>query len=840
MAQTILATLSSVLIVGSGALWGVTAERAGDDRAAWAEEALGGLAPAFEPNVGQWDPDVNFVARGAGYRTVLGSEGPTFVLDSDQRSEGAALRMGLVGAGELPTPSAVDPLPGTSNYFFGPDPSGWHTAIPTYAGARYEDVYPGTDLVFEGVSGGSVEYDFVLEPGADPGLIGLRFEGAEGLRLDADGDLVIGSAAGGLVHRAPTVYQVVGSDRIGVEGRYVVEGTQVGFDLGPYDPALPLVIDPVVMAYSTFVGGDGNDYPFDVAVDSGGAAYITGLTTEATIDYPTTPGAFDTTHNNSSDAFVTKLAPDGGSLVYSTFLGGGLGDEGFDVVVDSTGAAYVVGSTDDAATDFPTTPGAYDTTHNGFRDAFAAKLAPSGAALTYSTFLGGSSFDTAFGLAIDGTGAAFLTGEASDGAMDYPTTTGAFDESHNGGDDAFVTKLAPSGSTLAFSTFLGGSGSDDGIGIVVDGAGAAYVSGETFDAATDFPTTAGAFDTSHNGLNDAFTTKLAPSGASLQFSTFLGGNGNDSAYRVAVDSSGAAFVSGRTFNGVTDYPTTAGAFDTSHNGNSDVFLTKVHPSGSSLVYSTFLGGDNDDRGRGVALDASGSAYVTGDSEVGTVDYPTTPGAFDTTHNGSGDAVITRVSPDGSTLLYSSFLGGAMNDVGWGVAVDAAGHIYVTGRTFDAAPDYPVTPGAFDTTQNGEYDGFVTKLADPGTCRGKPVTILGTLSADSLTGTAGKDVFSSLAGNDRVVGLGDRDVACTGDGKDLFSGGPGKDIGAGGVGNDTLKGGPKADRLFGEQGKDRLRGGGGNDRLNGGKGRDTCAGGSGKDRGAKCEKERSIP
>ena len=559
------------------------------------------------------------------------------------------------------------------------------------------------------------------------------------------------------------------------------------------------------------------------------------------MEFPTTSGAFDTTHNGQHDAFVTKLAPDGRTIVYSTFLGGTVDDYGFDLAVDGSGAAYVVGTTDNGVSDFPTTPGAFDQTHNGSFDAFATKVAPSGASLLYSTLLGGNGFEAAFGLAVDGGGSLFVTGETEDALMPFPTTPGAFDQLYNGGfRDAFVAKLAPSGGSLTYSTFLAGNSYDQGTGVAVDGSGAAHVTGRTEDGTTDFPTTSGAFDEVHNGSSDVFVTKLAASGASLAYSTFLGGSDFDLGRRLALDSSGAAFVTGRTLNAATDFPVTTGAFDTTHNGDFDAFVTKVSPSGASLAYSTFVGGNNDDSGQGIVLDGTGSAYVAGRSDAGFAVWPTTAGAFDTTHNGEADAAVARLNPSGSGLEYSSFLGGSGFDTGWAVAVDAVGAMYVTGNTPDAATDYPTTAGAFDTTPNGSYDGFVTKLADPGTCRGKPVTVLGTLSADSLTGTAGKDVFSALAGADRVVGLGDRDVACTGDGKDLFSGGPGKDVGAGGIGNDTLKGGPKSDRLFGDQGKDRLRGAAGNDRLNGGPGKDTCAGGGGRDKAPKCEKERSVP
>ncbi len=848
------AALTVTITLAAGTLWGIHASpgERGDPASDRTRvlETYGDLPHPFEANRGQMDDRVRYLARGDGYSVSLTPSGATFVLSAPGLAPGvsgpvqpqAVVGMELVGAGR---PSAFEGrgrLPGILNYFEGSDPAGWHTGIPTYERVRYRDVYPGTDLVFRG-SGSGLEYDFVLAPGADTSEIGLRFAWANGVRLNTEGDLVIGTPVGDLLHRAPTVYQLVGGERALIDGRFVLDAGRVGFEVGTYDTALPLVIDPVVMVYSTFLGGSDVDNPFDIAVDTGGAAYVTGYTADAATDYPTTPGAYEASHNGSTDAFVTKLAPDGSSLIYSTFLGGSSTDYGFDIAVDTAGSAFVTGSTYDGVTDYPTTPGAYDGMHNGSNDAFVTKLAPSGASLMYSTFLGGNGGDIGFGLAIDATGSAYVTGETTDDTMDYPTTPGAYDEMHNGAQDAFATKLAPSGASLAYSTFLGGIGSDQGIGVAVDPAGSAYLTGRTNDAATDYPTTPGAYDDMHNGGSDAFATKLTPAGASLAYSTFLGGTLADSGYSIAVDPGGSAFVTGQTQNGATDYPTTPGAFDETHNGalmDVDGFVTKLAPSGASLSYSTFLGGEGFDAGRGIVVSAAGAAYVAARASDATTDYPTTPGAFDTTHNGMSDAVVTVLDATGSALTYSTFLGGSSIDIGWGVAVDTAGAIYLTGETFFGAADYPATPGAFDITQNGMNDGFVTKLADPGTCRTKPVTILGTLSADSLVGTTGADVFSGLAGDDILMGLSGKDTICGGDGNDTANGGGAKDAVSGGPGNDTVKGRAGADRLFGDDGKDRLKGGGGGDKLNGGRGKDTCAGGGGEDKASKCEKERSVP
>ncbi|MDR6556810.1 hypothetical protein J2809_001152 [Arthrobacter pascens] len=320
-------------------------------------------------------------------------------------------------------------------------------------------------------------------------------------------------------------------------------------------------------------------------------------------------------------------------------------------------------------------------------------------ALAYSTFLGGSGTDEGHEVAVDASGSAYVMGNTT--SADFPTTAGAFDTTLGGVRDAFVTKLNAAGTAVVYSTYLGGSGDEFGLSVALDASGSAYVTGDTTSA--DFPTTAGAFDTALTGFGDAFVTKLSPTGSSLVYSTFLGGNGQDAGFGVAVDASGSAYVTGSTNS--TNFPTTAGAFDTTL-GGADAFVTKLDPTGSSLLYSTYLGGSGQDSGSGVAVDASGSAYVTGATTA--ADFPTTAGAFATTFNGGFfDAFATKLSPTGTSLDYSTYLGGSAGDEGYGVAVDAAGSAYVAGLT--DSTNFPTTAGAFDTTFNGGVDAIVTKL-----------------------------------------------------------------------------------------------------------------------------------
>jgi hypothetical protein len=682
-------------------------------------EMYGQLPLSFEANVSQTDPRVDFISRGSGYTLFLTPREAVLALrasspshpagDAQDDGESAAavtLRMKFVGSEAKPRVTAQDELSGKVNYFIGSDPRRWRSGVSTYAKVTYQNLYNGVDLVYYG-NQRQLEYDFVVRPGTDPNIIALSFEGADQLKVDAHGELVLLHAGGGEIRqRKPLIYQEVDGVRREVAGSYKLKDRNtVGFELADYDASRPLVIDPVLV-YSTFLGGSTDDEGRDIAVDAAGNAYVTGSTQQLIfpIDFPTTVGAFDTTHNGSHDAFITKLNPAGTALVYSTFLGGSNDDHGRGIAVDASGSAYVTGIT--GSPNFPTTVGAFDTTLNalGTFDAFVTKLNPSGSAIVYSTFLGGTNTESGNGIAVDTSGSAYVTGDT--GSVDFPTTAGAFDTTHDTDADAFVTKLNPAGSALVYSTFLGGFDTDSGTAIVVDAFGSAYVTG--FTGSINYPTTVGAFDTTQNGQFrfDAFVTKLNVSGSALVYSTFLGGTGPEFGEGIAVDTSGSAYVTGSTSS--VNFPTTVGAFDTTANivVGSDVFVTKFNPSGSALVYSTFLGGTELDQGNDIAVDITGSAYVTGFTL--SPNFPITADAFDTTQS-SSEVFVTKLNPSGSALVYSSFLGGDITDLGFGIAVDTFGSAYVTGFT-SSHINFPTTVGAFSTTHHvGTSDVFVTKI-----------------------------------------------------------------------------------------------------------------------------------
>ncbi|HEX2048879.1 MAG TPA: SBBP repeat-containing protein [Acidimicrobiales bacterium] len=509
----------------------------------------------------------------------------------------------------------------------------------------YEAVYPGVDISYHG-NPGKLAYDFAVAPGTDPSVIKLGFEGVQGLRVDDHGDLVLTVADGELRQQAPVVYQEGAAGSVPVDGGFRVgDDGLLSFAIGAYDQARGLRID-ATLAYSSFLGGAGAELGSSIAVDRQGNAYVVGPTTSP--DFPTTPAAYDTSYNGNSDGFVAKLNRNGSALVYSTFLGGSDRDDADSVAVDPRGNAYVRGITQ---------------------------------------------------------------------SPDFPTTPGAFDRTFNGGFDAYVAKLSPDGSTLGYSTFLGGANFDSGSGIAVDRRGAAYVSGIT--GSPEFPTTPGAYQTSFHGVGgplpppfgpgdfDAFLTKLDPSGSRLEYSTFLGGSGLDVGFEVAVNLRDEAYVSGLTMS--PDFPTTAGAFDTTLTGPLDAFVTKFNRDGSAAEYSTFLGGSGVEGALGLDVDPRGSAYVSG----GTVspDFPTTPEAFDRTFNGGTDVFVTKLTPDGSALAYSTFVGGGGTDEGFGLAVSYLGEAYVTGGT--ASADFPTTSDAIATTLTGDSDAFLTKLSRDG-------------------------------------------------------------------------------------------------------------------------------
>jgi hypothetical protein len=638
--------------------------------------------------------------------------------DDGQQSEDTLLRMEMVNANPGARVSGERELAGKTNYFIGNDPKKWRINVPNYAEVKYEDVYPGMDLVYYG-NQGRLEYDFVVQPGADAGLIliDVATESISSgdsasratLHIADNGDLVIGTEGGEVILQKPIVYQPRESyelrttNRQVIEAKYALVGThEVSFQLGPYDHSKPLVIDPSLI-YSTYFGGNDWDKANAIAIDSSGNAYIAGKTTSPNI--PITKGAFQRLFGAKgvarSNAFVSVLNNTGTALIYSSYIGGNIADEAYAIALDASNNAYVTGWT--ASSNFPTTAGAFQTSSGGGNDAFVTKLNATGSALLYSTYLGGSSYDEGHGMAVDALGNAYVTGHTF--STNFPIVAGARQSALGGYDDAFVTKLNPTGSALLYSTYLGANGYDEANGIALDKSGNAYVTG--FTNSFYFPTTKGALQTTRQGGFDVFVSKLNPAG-SLVYSTFLGGGADDFGYGIAVDATGNAYVAGKTYS--TNFPTTAGAFQTAMGGGpggglDDAFVAKLNPAGSALVYSTYIGGSGNDAASGVAVDASGNASITGDTL--STNFPTTPGAFQTTEGGFDDAFYTKLNPAGTALVYSTYLGGSNDEAGCGIVLDTAGNAYVAGWT--TSSNFPITTGAFQTARPGIQNVFVVAM-----------------------------------------------------------------------------------------------------------------------------------
>lgn len=419
-----------------------------------------------------------------------------------------------------------------------------------------------------------------------------------------------------------------------------------------------------------------NDVPTAAAVDASGNTYVTGYTQSP--NFPVTPGAFDTSYNGGMDGFVLELSPTG-SIVYATFLGGTSDDWGFGIAVDGQGQAFVAGIT--FGQGFPVTAGAFDPTFNGGDDQFVTKLSAGGSTLVYSTFLGGTDLDKAWGIAVDGGGRAYVTGDSL--SADFPTTPGAFDPFKGAGRDATVVALAPAGDSLHYATFVKGNSWDSGMGIAVDPTGSAYVAGLT--SSVDFPVTPGAAQPAYGGgSGDGFVVRLSPSGASLVMGTYLGGTSYEEVAAIAVDGTGAAFALGDTNS--TDFPVTAGAFDATLGGSQDSFVTRLAPGGSAFSYSTFLGGTQYEVAGGLAVDSQGSAHVVG--TTASTDFPVTPGACQLQNGGDSDGYVVHMSPAGSTLIYGTYMGAARSEGAWCIGLSSAGARHVAG-SIALPPSYDV-------------------------------------------------------------------------------------------------------------------------------------------------------
>ncbi len=685
-------------------------------------EYLNKLPLRFEANRGRDNhPETRYIARAQNFSLSLASSGNWLEWKDSTGTKTANVRTRLVGANPATQLEAADRLPGVANYFLG-SKGAWQKDVTGFGRIRYSGVYAGIDLIFHGEEH-RLEYDFVVAPHADPRVIQLELSGQQSLHIEDSGDLVVETEAGEIRWKKPEIYQETNGDRRWVEGHFHIANSRtVTFEVGAYDSTRTLVIDPT-LRYATYVGASGNDGGRGIGIDSAGNVYIVGNTTSATLP---TVSAVQANYGGMSsnfmngDAFVAKFSPTG-ALVYLTYLGGSGDDSATAVAVDTSGNAYVVGLT--TSTNFPLAsplqPNFGGMGGKGFvrtGDAFAAKLNPTGNKLIYSTYLGGSQDDAALAVAIDIQGDAYIAGVTL--SMNFPVTANAYQGFYRGGlgeplrasgfpmwdpGDVFIAELNPSGSQLLFATYYGGTSDDAAFTIALDSANNIYIGGCTI--SPDLPTTTGALQRSFGGsevqnknvlFGDGFVAKFNPTGTALMYSTYFGGSGDDCVSSIAVDSSGDVFMTGSTSSQFLK--TTTGAFQPLYSGYTirpklighlygDAFVGKLNPTGSALLYLSYLGGSNNDAGMAIAVDSGGNAYVTGFTD--STNFPLAGSSLQTKFGGDGkfdnrvpygDAFLCVVNPTGTALLYSSYFGGNFDDIGAGIVLDGSGGVYITGGT----------------------------------------------------------------------------------------------------------------------------------------------------------------
>lgn len=689
------------------------------------ESLLSRLGLSFEENRGQAPGEVDFLARGSGYDAYFGAGEVAVATRS-----GRLVRMRLKGGERDSRASGLGRVERTSNYFTGSEPERWRTGVANYAALIYRDLYCGIDLKFYG-SGRRMEYDFIVAPGANPRMIEMSFDGAEGARIDASGNIDLGGGESGLTIHRPFAYQAEGGVRRQVECRFSMTGAgSVSLIVGEYDRTRELVIDPV-LEFSTFAGGSGTDIGYAVAVDNSGDIYLAGTT--SSVNFPLRNPLFNAL-NGASDAFVMKINPATATVLFSTFIGGrNPGDRCWAVSVDDAGFVYLAGET--SSLNFPLV-NPFQTNFRGSIDGFVAKLSHDGGALLFSSYLGGYFFDIIYGMAVDRFGSIYVTGRTE--APNFPVKN-ALQPAINGARDAFVTKINADGD-IEFSTYLGGGPATSGArdeeaayGIALDSNLDIYIAGYT-DSPT-FPTL-NAAQSMLAGVEDAFVAKLSADGSRLIYSTYFGGTRVDNARGIAVDSYGGAYITGYTVS--PDFPL-VNPIKKENRANIDAFVARLSPSGREVVFSTYFGGSRAENTSlisenvpvgSIAVDGLGNIYITGKTE--SEDFPTVA-PLQSRLLGDQDAFVARLDPSGTTILFSTFLGSSYSGLsgfeerGLGLALDRNRNLYVAGQVLQV--DFPTIFPSQRNYGGGLSDAFVCRISTA------DLTQLAPVSAASYAGSA---------------------------------------------------------------------------------------------------------
>ncbi|MCA9310071.1 MAG: SBBP repeat-containing protein, partial [Phycisphaerales bacterium] len=689
-------------------------------------ELLDRVPLGFESNVGQVaDATAEFLARSAGCRVVLSRWGADVLVAADASSD-AHIQLRWVGSdgaagGLIPE----DRLSGIINHYRGQDPSRWVEAAAMHSRVMAAEVYPGIDIIWHG-RGDTLEYDLVVHPGADVSDAALAIAGVSCLRLEG-GDLIMETDSGVVLRQpAPVAWQDVNGVRRSVTSRFVLDGDHtVRWEVGAYDTARVLVIDPMIEA-STYFGGSHNDRAYDVGFGPGGSVHIFGMT--RSMDLPVLnayqPMLRFTNTSFAQDYFVTRFTSDLSALEWSTYIGAEAPEAqnqspvatSGGIAVDSMGGVWIAGDTSQfsGTNDYPVTGGALQSSLPGVQAGVVSKFDAMGG-LVYSTYLGGSATDGCTGVAVDSLDNAYVTGFTGSRQIDtvpFPVTPGAYKTGPwygAFGDDreAFVTKFDPMGG-LVYSTYLGSQCQDDSWGIAVDFMGRAVITGTTnagFSTCATLPVVNAAQPTYGGGGTDGWFARLNAAGSAVDYLSYFGGSTYDRAGSegnpVAVDAMGNAYFTGQTES--ANIPL-LNEVQSTRSGTLDAYVVKVDVNGA-FVWSTYLGGTSTERGQGIAADSNGSCYVTG--ETRSSNFVTTADAIDATYNGNRDVFLTKIAPGGSTVEFSTYIGGTGDDYAYAVRMDAADAAWITGTT--TSTNYPVTAGVFQPVKGSFNDAFLSKV-----------------------------------------------------------------------------------------------------------------------------------
>jgi hypothetical protein len=662
-----------------------------------------GLGVPFVENAGQVaDQDVRFAAQTFGGGVFLTRSGEiVYCLPRRTAAGGATLVLR-----ERPVnfqgrePAGLERSAARISWFTGNDPRRWRSDLAAWNRVDFGEICAGVHLAVT-AGGHNVEKIFTVAPGADAGRIRLEIAGAGGLAVDGAGQLAVDTALGRVAFSKPVAYQMRGERREPVEVNYRLDGHTYGFAVGKYDPALPLVIDPILA--TTLVGGGGNDLANAIALDREGNVLVAGTT--PAVEYPVTVKAGHGKIGGAGQVFVSKFDEGLTKLLASALIGGSDDEEGMDLAIEAkSGSVYVLGHTRSA--DFPVTAGAYCSTNRGGWDVFLAKLDGGLGQLQAATLLGGKDNDRGYALALDGEGNIYLTGCAA--SADYPVTAGAYCGTWQGGFcDIMVSKFDGGLGKLLASTFVGGGGqaweADIAYRLALDGGGNVYVAGYTESA--NFPTTPGAYNNRLITCGGLVVCKLDGALSKLLAATRVGAYDTTFANGLAVSPAGSVYVKGCT--SAFNYPTTSNSFETIRRGRTDGFVSKFSGDLSELQASTFLGSSGVDwqgPGHTLVLDAAGNVYVTGSAASG---LRTAPSFCEFFQGGPSDAFVSKLDGDLKNLLAAAFLGGKGEDHGRAMALDKSGNIYVTGYT--ASSNFPAAGKPYQPALKGSQDVFVARL-----------------------------------------------------------------------------------------------------------------------------------